>query len=108
MTNFSNEEKKKIFQEIVCLDATKACQDTDVPIKTIKENSDIFADFANPSINVCINNGDFPSFLRLANVIPVYKKDFKNSKDNQRQISILKNISKVTEKSFQANRNIYG
>ena len=44
-----------------------------------------------------INNGDFPSFLKLANMIPVFKKYYKNSKDNYRPISILKNISKVYE-----------
>ena len=49
-------------------------------------------------LNVSINNGDFPSFLKLANVIPVFKKDCKNSKDNYRLISILKNISKVYER----------
>ena len=91
-------EKKEIFQEIVCLDASKACQDTDVPTKIIKENANIFTDFIHPSINASINNGDFPSFLKLANVIPVFKKDSKNSKDNYRPISILKNISKVYER----------
>ena len=96
--NFSSVEKKEIFQETVCLDASKACQDTDVPTKIIKDNADIFTDFIHPSINASINNGDFPSFLKLANVIPVFKKDSKNSKDNYRPMSILKNISKVYER----------
>ena len=86
------------MQEIVCLDASKACQDTDVYTKIIKENADIFTDFVHPSINASINNGDFPSFLKLENVIPVFKKDCKNSKDNYRPISILKNISKVYQR----------
>ena len=51
-------EKKEIFQEIFCLDASKACQDIDVSTKIIKGNSDIFII---PSINASINNGDFPS-----------------------------------------------
>ena len=38
------------------------------------------------------------SFLKLASVIPVFKKDSKNSKDNYRPISILENISKVYER----------
>ena len=53
-------ENKDIFQEIVCLDASKACQDTDVPTKIIKENANIYIDFAHLSINASINNGDFP------------------------------------------------
>ena len=39
-------------------------------------------------------------FHQLANVIPVFKKDCKNSKDNYRPISILKHISKVYERIF--------
>ena len=53
-------EKKEIFQEIGCLDTFKACQNTDVPTKIIKESADIFTDFVHPSINASINNGDFP------------------------------------------------
>ena len=89
-----------MFQEIVCLHASKACQDTNVPTKIIKENADIFIDFIYLSINVSINNGDFSSFLRVANVIPVFKKDCKNSKDNYRPISRLKNISNVYERTL--------
>ena len=91
-------KKKEIFQEIVCLDASKAYQDTDVPTKIIKENAVIFTDFIHPSINASINDGNFPSFLKLPNVISVFKKDSKNSKDNSRPISILKNVSKVCER----------
>ena len=96
--NFSNVEKKEIFLEIDCLDTSEACQNTDVPTKIIKESADIFTDFVHPSIDPSINNGDFPSFLKLANMVSVFKKDSKNSEDNYRQISILKYISKVYER----------
>ena len=91
-------EKREILNEIVNLDASKSCQDTDVPTKIIKENADIFADFIHPAINITINKNEFPSFLKLADVIPVFKKGSKNSKHNYRPISILKNISKVFER----------
>ena len=42
---------------------------TDVPTKIIKENADIFADFIDPAINASINKNEFPSFLKLADVI---------------------------------------
>ena len=73
-------EKKEIFQETVCLGASKPCQDTDIPTKTFKENSDIFTDFVHLSINVSINNGNFTSFLKFANVNPVFKKGSKTQK----------------------------
>ena len=95
---FSNVEKREILNDIVNLDASKSCQDTDVPTKIIKGNADIFADFIHPAINTTINKNEFPSFLKLADVIPVFKKGSKNSKHNYRPISILKNISKVYER----------
>ena len=93
--NFSNVDKEEVFKEIISLDALKASQDTDVPTIVIKENADIFSHFLYPSVNASINNDDFPRFLKHANIIPAFKKGFKNIKDNYRPISILKNISKV-------------
>ena len=102
-------EEKEIFQEIVYLDPSKACRDTDVPTKIIKNNADIFTDFVHPPINASVSNGNCPSFLKLASVIPVFKKDSKNSKDNNRPISILKNLTQIIQKNFiQTNRNIFG
>ena len=86
----SNVEKKEIFQEIVCLDASKVCQDTDIPTKIIKDNIDIFTDLLHPSINASVNSGDLPSFPKLLNAIPVFKKDCKNSKDNYRPLRFVK------------------
>ena len=59
---FSDVEKSKILIETVNLDASKSCQDTDVPTKIIKENSDIFADFIHPAINASINKNELTFF----------------------------------------------
>ena len=80
LLKFSNVEKREVLNEIVNLDASKSCQDTDVPTKIIKENAGIFADFIHPAINASINKKEFPSFLKLADVVPVFKKGSKNSK----------------------------
>ena len=61
-------EKRETFQEIVCLDASNPCPDTDAPTKIIRENVDVLVDFVHPSIDVSANNSDFPSFLKLANM----------------------------------------
>ena len=74
LLNFSNEEKNEIFQKFDFLDASKACQDTHVPTKIIKENVDIFTGFAHPSINTFIINSDFPLFLELGKEILFLKK----------------------------------
>ena len=98
--NFSNVDKEEVFKEIISLDASKASQDTHVPTKVIKEYADIFSHFLYSSVNAAINNDDFPTFLKHANIIPGFKKGSKNIKDNYRPISILKNISKVYERKM--------
>ena len=45
-------------------------------------------------IDVCI----FPASLKLANITPLYKKGSKNSNENYRPVSILRNISKIYER----------
>ena len=42
--------------------------------------------------------GIFPSKLKLAKVIPIYKKDDQHILDNFRPISLLSTMSKVFEK----------
>ena len=90
---FSIVEKREVLNEIVNLDASKSWQDTDVLTRIIEENANIFADFIHPTINASINKNKFPSFLKLTDVIPVFKKGSKNSKHNYWPINILKNIS---------------
>ena len=52
----------------------KVTQDTDIPTKLIKENSDIFADFIFENLNDSISQSVFPSALKLANITPVHNK----------------------------------
>ena len=94
--------KKKIdqrcFEKVKTLDATKASQQSDIPTKILKENSDYFAEYFYENINQCMSKSIFPLDLKLADVIPVYKKKSKISKDNYRPVSILSNISKIYER----------
>ena len=87
--------KKKIVNT---LDTAKASQQSDIPTKILKQNSDYFAEYFYENINQCISKSIFPSDLKLADVTPVYKKKSKNSKDNYRPVSILSNISKIYER----------
>ena len=80
------------------METSKACQDTDIPTKIIKENADIFADILLARFNDSVEKSNFPSFLKKANITPVFKKGDRNSKDNYRPVSILPNISKIFER----------
>ena len=89
------------------LDSSKASQEDDIPTKLIKENAEIFADFLLSSVNNCFNNGDFPNYLKHADVIPIFKKGCKTNKENYRPISILTNISKIFERPIFKQTNKY-
>ena len=43
--SFKNLQKEEIFKELNNLNINKATQNTDIPTKIIKENSEIFGDF---------------------------------------------------------------
>ena len=49
-------------------------------------------------INKCILIKSFPEKLKIANVIPVFKKEDPNNKANYRPISLLPIISKIFER----------
>ena len=44
------------------------------------------------------SNGIFPESLKLANIIPIHKKDDKTFVNNYRPISLISNIDKIMEK----------
>jgi hypothetical protein len=49
-------------------------------------------------INQCIDSGIFPDKLKVAKIIPVYKKNENNLFENYRPISLLPSLSKVIER----------
>ena len=51
-------------------------------------------------INYSFLCGFFPSKLKLAKVIPVFKKGSRQDKDNYRLISVLSTFSKIFEKAM--------
>ena len=45
-----------------------------------------------------LENGKFPNCLKLANIIPVFRKGARTSKNNYRPVSILPVYSKIFER----------
>jgi hypothetical protein len=66
--------------------------------KMIKQEPYLFAKLLKPLINESINLGIFPTCLKTANVIPIFKKGDPTNLNNYRPISLLPVISKVFEK----------
>ena len=96
--HFCNVEKNTVLKEIRNLKTNKAVQDTDIPVKVLKENADFFAEHICLQFNEMICSSKFPSSFKFANVTPVFKNGTRNQKDNYRPVSILPVIAKVFEK----------
>ena len=86
-----------IEKEMKSLNANKASHSCDIPTKILKQNIDFFFPFILDYVNNSINSLTFPSILKLADIISVYKKDSRYEKSNYRSISVLPNISKIFE-----------
>ena len=80
------------------LNIKKPCQQEDIPTKIIKLNKDLIAKFIAEKLNSCVGEGEFPSELKHADIVPIHKKKYKSDKSNYRPVSILSNYSKVYEK----------
>ena len=78
-----------MFRDILNLSVSKACQDTDIPSKIVKENTDNFSSTLHSSFNRFVINSEFPSLLKQDNITPVFKKAERYSTDNYRPVSIL-------------------
>ena len=89
--------KQKIrFQQRSIIQITKkACQESDVLVKTIKDNIDIFSEFIFHNFNNLLFDATFSSELKNANVYPVFNKKHQNKVENCRPVRILPNLSKM-------------
>ena len=96
--SFSKIKRDEILSDILKLETSKACQETDIPTKIVKENADIFANVLVSNFNDSFEKSNFPSILKDATITPVFKKGDRNSKDNYRPVSILSNISRIFER----------
>ena len=80
------------------LDASKAIQQNDIPVKIIKANRDIFSQFIMHNINEGISTARFPDILKNAEVKPVFKKKSRIDKENYCPVRILPVISQIFER----------
>ena len=75
-----------------------SCGYDDISTKLLKRIKDIILEYLTVIINQSLMTGIFPDRLKIAKVIPLFKKDDPHILDNYRPISLLPSISKVFEK----------
>lgn len=80
------------------VDVSKACGVDGVGNSLIKACADSIASPFSRFINISLSKGIFPSMWKLANVIPIFKKDDRQLKVNYRPVSLLISLSKISEK----------
>ena len=96
--DFKHIDNKKMTEVLKDLNAEKAKQENDIPIKLIKENIELFSSILSRMFNFYIDKTSFPNSLKQADITPVHKKDDTNDKNNYRLVSILSSLSKPFEK----------
>ena len=79
------------------LGSSKAIQESDIPVKSITVNSDLFAEIICKYFNGFLEKSKFPDCLKLANVARVFRKGAHTSKNNYRPVSILPILSNPFE-----------
>ena len=68
------------------------------PVSILKHASDITSDVLTKILNKSIDLGTFPSKLKMAKVIPVFKSDDNTDPNNYRPISLLSCFNRIFEK----------
>ena len=74
---FSFVTKETILNELCKLNPKKACQESDIPVKIIKENLDIVSNFVYNNFNNSLFSSNFPSHLKNATINPIFKKKYR-------------------------------
>ena len=106
-------DKEEIANIISSLNSNKASGPNSIPYRILLPKNEISKQLAD-LFNLSFMTGVFPSVLKTAKVVPVFKKDSKLDYSNYRPISLLSNVEKILEKlmykrlyTFLNSNNIY-
>ena len=89
---------QELFHVIKKLKTKKARRTNDVETVFIKYANPVISKFLSDMFNVCLSEGTYPDLLKIAEVVPIFKKGERNKMTNYRPISLLSQLNKVFEK----------
>ena len=91
----TNEEIESVLKS---LKINKAFEPNSIPAVVLKHFRKTISIPLTKLMNLSFNQGKFPSILKIAKVLAVFKKGDILDADNYRPISLLSNLSKIIEK----------
>ena len=89
---------QEVMMLLLQLDDTKSTGPSNLPIKLLKTAAPIIVPHLVSIYNLSFLTGTFPSLMKLAKVIPIFKSGTKLDTNNYRPISLLPIFSKLLEK----------
>ena len=90
--------ENEILSYIKQLNTNKSVKSSCAPIKFLKISAEVIAPTLVTLFNKCMENGVFPTSLKSAEIIPVFKKGDRRKLENWRPISQLSPFSKIFER----------
>ena len=88
----------ELLREIKSLNPQKVYGADGIGAKIILLGPDVFANNLTTIFNKALEIGEYPTLLKMATVIPLYKKGQKCQTNNYRPISLLSPSNKIFEK----------
>ena len=91
-------DKEEIANIISSLNSNKATGSNSIPYRILFLLKNEILEQLSDLLNLSFTTGVFPSVLKTAKVVPIFKKDSKLNYSNYRPISLLSNIEKILAK----------
>ena len=90
--------KIEVERTISQMNGNKAMGHDKIHARNLKDLKEIISPLICHIVNLAFKTGEYPQQLKLAKVIPIYKKSDPTNPNNYRPISLLSSINKITEK----------
>ena len=92
----------EVLKSLKMLNVNKATGSDGIPARLLRETVDIITPSLPKLFNKSLQHAIIPDEWKVANVVPVYKKGWKDCVENYRPISLLPLVSKLLERCILA------
>ena len=93
--SFKPTNLESVLGQVNSLDESKSSPIWSVPARVLKDIKDVLCPKIVIDFNYSVSTGCFPLNPKLADVVPIFKKDVKQLKGNYRPVTLLAAISKI-------------